>query len=234
MPPPSVEVLPIAPHDIILILLHELSCWIVTFDVRPRSCKMQDKGAMFPHFPSLVEAGNLLREGVQLPLFYDMYAGGRLLVVLHELGHGVLLAHLELLILRLVTYCHRIGEELQCSVMGAHNKRTPIEAVAVVGDEMVYVIGVRHVSELFLNYVRDLGVRVGDERVKVQPPQPVVFARFDQALDHIEFPVDDGAFGVRFVVNDEVVAMATGVVFVVLVDMHCDFARLTSAYGLCF
>ena len=53
---------------------------------------------------------------------------------------------------------------------------------------------------------------VGDERVKVDPPDPVVAAFLDEALDHVEFEPHGTSCRVGFVVNVKVIAMLTSVV----------------------
>jgi hypothetical protein len=211
----SIEVLPVTPDDLVFIFLHELAGRVFALDVGPCASEVQDEGTMLPGFLVLVEAGNLLGECIQLPLRYDVHPRGRQFIFLHELDSGVLLAHLDVLCVCLVVYVPGIAQELQRSLVASDEERTGIEAVAVVCEQIVDFVGVGHVPELFVDDIGDLDVCVGDQGVKVQPPYPVVLARLDEALGHVELPEDDGAVGVRFVVDDEVVAMAAGVVWTV-------------------
>jgi hypothetical protein len=208
----SIKLLPVAPDNLVFVFLHELPGRIFTLDVGPRACEVQDEGAMLPDLLVLVEAGNFLGKCIQLPLGHDVHPRSRQCVFLHELDRRILLAHLDVLRLRLVVYVPGIAQELQRPLVAPDEERTGIEAVAVVREQVVDFVGIRHVPELFVDDVGDLDVRVRDQGVKVQPPYPVVLARLDEALGHVELPEDDGAVGVGFVVDNEVVAMAAGVV----------------------
>jgi hypothetical protein len=109
-------------------------------------------------------------------------------------------------------YVPRSAQKFQRSLVAAEKEGTSIEAVAVMREQIVDFFGIGRIPELFLYNVRDLDVCIGDQCIKVEPPYPVVFARLDKALGHVELPEDDSAVGMRFVVDDEVVAVATGVV----------------------
>jgi hypothetical protein len=211
----SVELLPVTPDDLVFVFLHKLPSRVFALDVGPGAGKVQDEGTMLPDLLVLVETGDFLGKGIQLPLRYDVHPRGRELIFLHELDSRVLLAHLDVLRLCLVVYVPRIAQELQRPLVASDEERTGIEAVAVVCEQIVDFVGVRHVPQLFVNDIGNLDVRVRDQGVKVEPPYPVVLARLDEALGHVELPEDDGAVGVRFVVDDEVVAMAAGVVWAV-------------------
>lgn len=96
--------------------------------------------------------------------------------------------------------------------MAANEERARIEAVAVMCKEVVDFFWIGNILEFLLDDVLDFYIRVGDQSVEVEPPDPVIIARLDELLSHVELPEDDGAVGVGFVLHDEVVAMAAGVV----------------------
>lgn len=98
--------------------------------------------------------------------------------------------------------------------MSTDKERARIEAVAVMCEQVVDSIGVCDIFELLLYDVRNFDVCICDKRVEVEPPYPVVFARFYELLGHVELPENDSAVRVRFVLHVEVVAVATGIVYV--------------------
>lgn len=100
----SIELLPITPNDVSLILLHKLTSGIIALDVRPRSGKVQDKCTMLPDALRLIEACDLLWKGVELPLGHDVDSVRTRLVVFHQLDCRILLAHVHILLFRIVMY----------------------------------------------------------------------------------------------------------------------------------
>src|SRR5690242_952499 len=116
------------------------------------------------------------------------------------------------LFLCLVVNCERVLNQLQRPLMTADKKRAGVVAIAIVRDEIIDCLGIGDIPELLLYDVCDLDLCVSDESVEVEPPYPVVFARLDEALGHVILPKNNSAVGMRLVVDNEVVPMATSVI----------------------
>jgi hypothetical protein len=177
--------------------------------MRPRAREMYNEVTSLPCLTMRVIACNFPREGIELLLLHDDRTRANRFILLHEAHHSVLFTH-ALLGLHLQRL--RLAAKLQTSLMPAEYITPRVQAVAVVRKQEVDFLGRCGVGESFVDDIDDFDVRVCYQAVEVHPPYPVVFAGLDEALGHVEFVEADGEVGVGFEVDNEVVAVATGVV----------------------
>lgn len=93
----------------------------------------------------------------------------------------------------------------------------------IVRSEVVDLIRILHPLERILYDIRHLYVRVGDEGVEIYPPDPVPLPSLNQSFHHVELPVCGSPIGMRFIVNNKMVAMAARVV--------CPWSMAEQVYG---
>lgn len=193
-----------------LVFVHKLTCRVVAFYMCPRAREMQNEFARLPLTMLIVIAFDLFGKGVQFRLGRDDEPL-RVWLFLHDTHQGVLLAVVFALVGVAEIEC--TVDEFEGSVVCAYQEGSQIEAVAVVGEDVVNIVGMLGILQLFVDYVGNIGIGVGDERVEVEPPYPVILCGLDQPFDHVELPIDRvSSFAVLFVVDNEVITVTAGVV----------------------
>src|SRR3954467_9709137 len=82
----------------------------------------------------------------------------------------------------------------------------------IVRGEVVDLVRILHFLERIVYDICHFYVRVGDEGVEIYPPDPIPLPSLNQSFHHVELPICGSPIGMRFIVNNKMVAMAARVV----------------------
>ena len=219
-----------SPDGVLFVLAHQQPRRVVLFDVGPRAREVDHEEAVLPRLLVLVPAFDLLGKGVDGRLRDEHVAVVPPIRLEQQIAHAVLLAHLMLVrSVSVVVRPHRV-EKLDATLVTPRHKRASVEFEAVTflifclslpqlgkyapvrSKEEVDGIWVGLVSQMFRNQVFHFHRLICDERIKVHPPDPIVFPSVDRFFDHLKL-MPHRAFGsMLFEVDEKIVAMLLGIV----------------------